>query len=179
MSRRVQENIIAVAVLAIFIAAIIASMNYGPRARLVPIPIASLGAILTVAQLIYQNFRPDAELQVNLLRFLAKGGAPGSGDEPAGAQADGRNAAAAEAAAFGLKDLAALGVVALLVALMLLVGPYAAVFAFTAGYFVASKQYPVIKALVYALGFAALAYLVFHVVLDVQFELSPIGFGWF
>jgi len=84
-----------------------------------------------------------------------------------------------EGAAFGLKDLAAMGIVALLVALMLVFGPYAAAFAFAAGYFIAARQYPILKALTYALGFSILLYLMFAIVLQVEFDLSPVGFGLF
>jgi hypothetical protein len=180
MTRRVQENVIAVILFAIFVAAIIASTNYGPRARLVPIPIASLGAILTIAQLIFQNFRTNTQLQVDILEMLTRkvevrdGGTVSERDD-----VKKRIDSVFEGAAFGLKDLAAVGVVALLVALMLLFGPYAATFAFAAGYFIAARQYPILKALTYALGFSVSLYLMFDIILQVEFDLSPVGFGLF
>jgi hypothetical protein len=180
MTRRVQENIIAVVLFAIFVAAIIASTNYGPRARLVPIPIAALGAILTIVQLIFQNFRTNTQLQVDFLEMLtSKVEARDGGAAPERADIKKRIGSVFEGAAFGLKDLAAMGIVALLVALMLVFGPYAAAFAFAAGYFIAARQYPILKALTYALGFSILLYLMFAIVLQVEFDLSPVGVGLF
>lgn len=180
MTRRTQDNVVALIILAIFIAAIIASMDYGPRARLVPIPIAVLGAVLVVCQLIWQNLRPDANLQLDLLEVLARK-TPSNDDKP-GEEVAARTKPSEVVSAsngFGLADVKVIGIVALLVGLVILLGPYAAMFLFTAGYFVASRQYQPPKALAYALGYTILCYLIFTVALDVQFERSIVGMGLF
>ena len=177
MSRRFQDNVVAIVLLAIFVAAIVASLGYGPRARLVPIPIATLGAVLVVLQLIFQNTRADAQLHLDLMEVLTRKAPP-----DAGAAADAvppGDVSAPAAGGLGLRDFAAFAVVGLLVGLMLLLGPYAATFVFVSGYFVLAGQYPVLKAVTYGLGFSVACYLMFTVALDVQFEPSIVGLGWF
>jgi hypothetical protein len=174
MSRRAQENIVALILLVIFVAAIVASMGYGPRARLVPIPIAALGAVFTLLLLVFQNLRPDTKLELDLLEVLAR--------KPSTDSTDLRLAAASsvpEPGTLRLEDLAVIGVVALLIALMIVLGPYVAMFVFTAGYFIAARQYRPLKAMAYAFGYSLLCYLVFTVALDVEFEPSIVGMGLF
>jgi hypothetical protein len=180
MTRRTQDNVVALIILAIFIATIVASMDYGPRARLVPIPIAVLGVVLVVCQLILQNLRPDAKLQLDLLEVLARKNSTNDGkpDEQAATRKK-PSEVVLPPDGFGLADVKVIGIVALLMGLVILLGPYAAMFVFTAGYFVASRQYAVPKALLYALGCSILCYLIFTVALDVQFERSIVGMGLF
>ena len=52
MSRRTQENIMAGAILCVFIGVIVMSLDYGPRARMIPLPLATFGVILIVIQLV-------------------------------------------------------------------------------------------------------------------------------
>jgi hypothetical protein len=180
MSRRVQDNIVALIILVIFVAAIIASMEYGPRARLVPIPIAALGAVLVILQLIFQNLRPDTNLQVNLLEVLtSKAPIDAAKSVETIASPEVPAEAAKKPDGFGSSDAKVIGIVALLIGMIILLGPYAAMFLFTAGYFIASRQYAVPKALLYALGYSILCYLIFTVALDVQFERSIVGMGLF
>jgi hypothetical protein len=174
MSRRAQENIVALILLAIFIAAIVASMGYGPRARLVPVPIAALGAAFTLLLLVFQNLRPDARLELDLLEVLARKPSVDSNDQSAAPASS-----IPESGALRFEDLVAIGVVALLIVLILILGPYVAMFVFTAGYFIAARQYRPLRAVAYAFGYSLLCYLVFTVALDVEFEPSIVGMGLF
>ncbi|HEX2725146.1 MAG TPA: hypothetical protein VHN20_04930, partial [Beijerinckiaceae bacterium] len=70
MSRRAQENIVAGFVLAFFLAIIVLSLDYSPRARFVPMPVAVFGALLVTIQLVWQNLRSPDELHVDVLELL-------------------------------------------------------------------------------------------------------------
>jgi hypothetical protein len=161
MSRRVQDNLVAVAVLCVFIGVIVMSLDYGPRARMIPVPLATLGIILIVLQIIWQNLRSTEELHVDLLQVLiqrAESAGTPSGDE-GGAPKGGTT---------WRKEAVALGIVAILVALILLFGPIPAVFVFTGGYFLLSRHYSWLKGLVYTVVFTMAIYLLFAVALEVQ-----------
>ena len=167
MSRRTQENLIAVAFVIVFVGVIVLGLGYGPRARMVPLPLAVFGLVLIVAQIIWQNLRSTEELQVDLFDALTKHGAEDGGSEPAlesspaeGAPADSRRTWRGEAVAFGM--------IAVILGLMLLVGPIPAVFVFTAGYFLISGHYSWGKSLVYTVACTAAIYLLFVVALEIQ-----------
>ncbi len=72
ISRRVQENAILVFLILALIGVIVTSLDFGPRARMVPIPVAAFGLVLAVIQLVWQNMRSADELQVDLLEVLTK-----------------------------------------------------------------------------------------------------------
>lgn len=159
MSRRLQENLIAGALLCVFIGAIVMSLDYGPRARMIPLPLATFGVILIVAQIIWQNLRSTDELQVDLLQALTHKAEQVSGEE--------RKDEAPRGPAWR-KELAALGIVAALVALIVLVGPIPAVFLFTGAYFLLSRHYSWFRGLVYTAAFTVAIYLLFVVALQIQ-----------
>lgn len=161
MSRRMQENLAALLILAVLLGVIYLSLDYGPRARMVPLPVAILGVILVVIQLVLQNARSRDDLQVDLLRVITKQGEDEIAPAPSAEIADpivstrGR-----EAKAFAM--------VAIFLALVLLVGPIPAAASFTFGYFVLSGHYRWTKAAIYTALFTAAIYLLFVVALDVQ-----------
>jgi hypothetical protein len=159
MSRRVQENLIAGALLCVFLAAAAMSLDYGPRARMIPLPIAILGAVLMFVQIVWQNLRSTEELQLDLLETLTR-----KADKVA---AEERKEEAPRGSAWR-KELAALGIVATLAALILLVGPVPAVFLFTGAYFLLSRHYSWSRGLIYTAGFTAAIYLLFVVALQIQ-----------
>lgn len=171
MSRRMQENLLALVILGIFVAAIVASLDYGPRARLVPIPIAALGIVFIVGQLILQNLKSEDSLHIDLLDFLTK---KGDAADPAALAAP----AAAPAAKRGptpMSELRAFGIVALLVAIFMVLGPVPAMFVFSAGYFVVSRHYPPWKAIAYAAFWTLVVYVVFSTGLKVQLDRNLLG----
>jgi Tripartite tricarboxylate transporter TctB family len=162
MSRRAQENLVAAVLLLMFVGVLIMSFGYGPRARLVPMPIATIGILLTVAQLVWQNLRGADELHVDVLELVA--GRDGSNRRKA-AQSEADRALAqhslgAQASAFAI--------VAALLALFLVLGPIPAIFLFSAGYFILSGESSWFRGLVYAFVCTALLYLIFGYVLQVQ-----------
>ncbi|MDP2397807.1 MAG: tripartite tricarboxylate transporter TctB family protein [Burkholderiales bacterium] len=158
MSRRAQENLIALIVLGVFIVAIVIALDYGQRARMVPLPIAVLGVILTLWQLVWQNIRPADELHVDLLEVLTRRegeavarNVSSAFDEQSAHQR--RQAAGRESVACGM--------VVLLLGLVWVIGLLPGVFLFMLGYFLLSDHYSLQKALSYSLGLVVTLYLLF------------------
>jgi len=163
MSRRAQENLIGGVVLAFFLGVIVLSLDYSPRSRLVPFPIAILGAILVVVQLVWQNIRSPDDLKVDVLEFLT-----------------GQNRAAGRDAAKGadrpppstFKHVVAFAMVGLLLAAFLLLGPLPAIFLFTAGYLILSGHSSWPKGLAYGLVFTIIIAVVFGRILQIPLDRS-------
>ena len=167
MSRRTQDNLIAGMIVIVFIGVIAMSMQFGPRARMIPLPLAIFGLILIVAQIIWQNLRSAEELKVDMLEVLTRkteeesiaGKACGSSDE---------GMVSANRRPRWLREITANGIVILFLGMILLFGPITAVFVFTGGYLLMSKHYPWLKGLVYTFIFTAVIYLFFVTALDLQ-----------
>ncbi len=68
MSRRAQENLVGVIVLAVFVVMLYLTFGYSSRARLVPLPVCIFGIILAVAQLLWQNLRSGGRTAGQLSR---------------------------------------------------------------------------------------------------------------
>jgi len=179
-SRHTQENVIAVLVLAVFVAAIVASLGYGPRARLVPIPIASLGVVLMIAQIVLQNMRAGQNLEIDLLEFISTKATGDDADTPRAVPGTEEAASQAPArAAPIMSELTVLGIVFLLTALFLIIGPIPAMFVFTAGYFGVSGYFPPVKAILYAFIITFLVYAMFYLWLRVDLDQGYFSFGLF
>ena len=63
MSRRAQENLVAAILLLLFTAVLIMSFDYGPRARMVPVPIATRDGRLFADGLTVMKFMPGGPPQ--------------------------------------------------------------------------------------------------------------------
>jgi len=166
ISRRTQENIVIVLLLAFFGAVFVTSLGFSPRARLVPVPISALAMLLLLVQLFWQNFRPADELNVDLLDVLTSR-SPSANPQPDQPSGD-REESSEEEAASWRRVLIGIGFVALLVGLVLTAGPITAIFVFTFGYFVLSGHYSLLKAFVFTTAFTVVVYLLFIVALNIQ-----------
>ena len=165
MSTRAQENLVAVVVLALFVGVIYLSMDYGPRARMVPLPVSVIGVILVLVQIVWQNLRSTDELQVDWLKLIAKR----SQDEiaPEREAKPREETPHAESDAAKRERLACLLVLAFL-ALILALGPIAAMAVFTFVYFVRSGHYRWVRAAIYTALATGAVYALFVVALDIQ-----------
>lgn len=164
IGRRTQENAIIVLIMLVLIGVIVMSFDYGPRARMVPIPVAAFGLILALVQLVWQNVRSEEELQVDLLEVLTKRkGAPVPAEEKAAEPAPPED----NRARFR-REVIAYGMVLLFLALVWALGPMPSVFVFTLGYFAVSGQYSFLRALAYTAIFTAGVYGVFVYALEIQ-----------
>jgi hypothetical protein len=160
VSRLTQENLITAALLVFFGGVIWLCQDFGPRARMIPQPLAISGIILTVIQIAWQNLRSTDELQMGLFasaerslqREASRAGAPEKADRrPAWRQ-----------------ELAACGIVGLLIALILVTGIIPAVFLYTAGYFLLTRHYSLRASLFYTAILTTAIYLLFVVALQIQ-----------
>jgi hypothetical protein len=165
MSRRAQDNAVALIVLAAFLGIIYLSLGYGPRARMVPLPVAILGALLVLVQLAWQNLRPSDDLQIDLVKAITRR----AEDEISPERVDGEAQQSHAAAQSGrTREFRAFAMVAVFLALVLLLGPIMAAALFTFAYFVLSGQYGWLKAAIHTALFTAAVYLLFVTGLDVQ-----------
>jgi Tripartite tricarboxylate transporter TctB family len=161
MSRRAQENLVAVALLVVFGGVLWLCQDFGPRARMIPLPLAIFGLVLTVIQIVWQNVRSTEELKMELISVsdsaLAVAPAPEAAPKPPGTRD-----------ATSLLELRAYGLIALLIGLFLVVGLMPAVFIFTAGYFILTRQYSWLMGLIYTSAFTACVYVLFFAALQIE-----------
>jgi hypothetical protein len=156
MSRHAQENLVSVFLLAVFAGVIVLCQDFGPRARMIPMPLAIFGIVLTLIQMAWHNFGSTAELQMDMIPVQAP------------------DAPAAEAPATPSikpswrREAAAYGMVGALVALIFIVGAIPAAFLFTAGYFGGTRYCTWRRSVVYAAMLTASMYLLFVVALEIQ-----------
>lgn len=165
MSRRVQENIIAFLFLLFFIAMIILSFDYSPRARLVPVPIASVSAVIVLIQIYLMNFRKDFNLNVDPAELLT-----GKSKE---AIQEGLGKDEVEEVKIkkieGGKESVAILIVLTYLVMTWLIGIMVAMFLFVFGFFFIITKVGWIKSLIAALITEVSIYILFVNILEVQF----------
>jgi hypothetical protein len=170
---RTLDNIAVGVVLAIFLLAITLSFGYGFRARLVPIVVASFGVIVLVAQLVLQNLKSGASLDINVLELISRGAAEEV--EPV-AGAPGAKVRTPDAdGALGRKwvrELLGIGLVVVFLGVFIVIGPLPAIFLFMAGYLATSRYAGVLRALAYAAATVLAIHLVFTVWLGVDLDIG-------
>jgi hypothetical protein len=159
MSRSAQENLITVVLLAFFAGVIWLCQDFGPRARMIPYPLAIFGIVLTIIQMLWHNLRPGDDLQMDMIAVE-----PVAGAKEAGEKREGKPGKRVT----WRQEMVALGIVGALVALIFAVGIIPAVFLFTGGYFVISREYSWTASLIYTAILTASVYLLFEVALQVQ-----------
>ena len=84
MTRRTQDNLVAAALLVVFGGVVWLCQDFGPRARMIPLPLAIFGIVLTILQIVWQNVRSTDELKMDLIAVDedALGGAPDGPSQP-------------------------------------------------------------------------------------------------
>jgi hypothetical protein len=160
MSRRLQENLIAGAFVALFVGVIVMSLDFGPRARMIPLPLAIFGLVLTLIQIVWQNVRSTDELHMELIQVEAPAGLKAAVGEAPAAPRDERPS--------WQRQVGALLIIAALLGLVLALGPVPAVFVFTWGYFLLSRHYSWLRGLIYTAIFTGIVYWLFFVALEIQ-----------
>lgn len=162
MSRRTQENLFAVVLLGVFVGVIVLCQDFGPRARMIPLPLAILGIVLTAVQIVWQNLSAADELQMELIAV------PGRDAAMKLPEAAAETREQAGTVPTWRQEAGAFGIVGALLALVLLLGPIPAVFLFTGGYFLLTRQYSCRAGLIYTALFTAATHLLFFVALEIQ-----------
>lgn len=156
MSRHAQENLASVLLLAFFAGVIVLCQDFGPRARMIPQPLAGFGIALTLIQMAWHNFGSTAELQMDMISVQAP------------------PIPVAELSATPVKkpswqrEATAYGMVGVLLALTFATGVMPAAFLFTAGYFMVTGYCSWQLSLVYAAVLTGSLYLLFVVALQMQ-----------
>ena len=167
MSRRAQENVLAAIVACVFVGYLLIAIGFGPNARLVPLPIAGIGLVCLLIQIVRQNRAGGLEKNAfGPLSLLIGDRAPQTRGEPEARAETGAGSTPAESST--ARELRAFGFVGIFVALIVALGPVPAVFLFCAGYLSISKHYPLGRAIASAAVFAIAVYLLFVVGLDLQ-----------
>lgn len=161
LTRRTQENMVCAVLLVVFGGVVWLAQDFGPRARMIPLPLAIGGIVLTVIQMLWQNLRSTDELQMDLISVAERRAAEG---DPAPVAQQKRD----DARSAWHRELRAYGIVAALIGLVLAIGIIPAVFVFTAAYFLMTHLYSWRAGLVYTSLFTALVYLLFIAALQIQ-----------
>ncbi|MGI9259203.1 MAG: tripartite tricarboxylate transporter TctB family protein [Gammaproteobacteria bacterium] len=143
MTQRVQEILFACALVGVFVVYAYLSTNFGPNARMIPLPMAILGCLLAIAQVV--NLAMDREPVEKSVE-----------DKPS------------EFAARGNREMFALGGIVGMVALIVLLGPVVAIFIFTAAYLFVSGHFPLVRSLTIATLFTITLFLLFAVGLQLD-----------
>jgi magnesium-transporting ATPase (P-type) len=144
MTRRAQEILFACSIALVFVVYAYLSVNFGPNARMIPLPMAILGGLLTITQLVRlmtggERFEEDVQEQRGTV------------------------------ARRGNREIFALGGIVGMVLLILLLGPVGAIFLFTAAYLFGSGHYGFVRSLTIASSFTITLFLLF--VVGLQLEL--------
>lgn len=158
ISRHAQENLVSVFLLAVFAGVIVLCQDFGPRARMIPFPLAIFGIVLTLIQMAWHNFGATEELQMDMISVQAP-------DIP-GAEAPAEPPPAAKTP--WQREAAAYGMVGALMALIFIVGVMPAAFLFTAVYFGVTGYCSWWRSLGYAAILTVSMYLMFVVALEIQ-----------
>ena len=163
IARRTQENLIAGALLVVFGGVVWLCQDFGPRARMIPLPLAMFGIVLTILQIIWQNVRSSDDLKMDLISVdgSARGAASAEPSEKTSAPPGSRDPT-------WRLELQAYAIVALLIALVIVIGIIPAVFVFTSGYFLVTRQYSWVMALVYTTAFTLCVYVLFFAALQIE-----------
>lgn len=167
MSRRAQENLLALVIAAVLIGVIVLSSHYGPRARLVPIPVAVFSLVLVAAQLVIQNTGSPDDLHVDVLEMLTRRSAR-EGVASTTAATRQRPASEHPPGTRARREAIAFVLLAVLLGLVLLLGPIVGIFLFVLGYGGAIGRMRWYSALMLSLGVSGVLYLLFVVLLNTQ-----------
>ena len=157
MRRHAQENMVSVVLLALFIGVIVLCQDFGPRARMIPLPLAIFGIVLTLIQLAWHNLGSTDELRMNMISVKA----------PDAPEAEAALSVPAKKTTWR-QEAGAYGIIGLLVVMILVVGLMPAVFVFTGGYLWLSRYCSWQKSLIYTALLTAAVYLLFEVALQMQ-----------
>jgi hypothetical protein len=160
MSRRSEENVLAVVLLALYVGYIAVALGFGPNARLVPLPMAGVGLLCLLVQIVRQNRAGGLRRNSFGPLALLTGGRPTeAAEDDASSQPPPRDAR---------RELQAFGFVAGFITLIVAFGPVPAVFVFCAAFLSISKHYPLAKALATSATFTIVLYLLFVAGLELQ-----------
>lgn len=160
MSRRAQENLVSLVFLLLFGLVVWLCQDFGPRARLIPLPLAVFGIVLTLIQMLWHNLGRDTAPAMEMIT-VDSSAIPGEGDgQPRTERTEEQLGRWGEAGAFGI--------VALLLGLVFAAGIFPAIFLFTAAYLILTGYCTVMRGLACAAALTVSVWLLFVGALEMQ-----------
>lgn len=160
MTRRLQENMISAVLLLLFGGVLWLCQDFGPRARMIPQPLAVFGIALTLIQLVWHNLGRDSTPAIEMIS-VDTSALPVDGEgRPREERTEEQLGRWGEAGAFAI--------VALLLAMVFIIGIFPAVFLFTAAYLILSGYCSLLRGLAYSTLMTVAIYLLFVAGLQMQ-----------
>lgn len=170
MSRHAQENMVSILLLALFGLVLWLCQDFGPRARLIPQPLAVLGIVLTLIQLVWHNSGRSDAPAIEMIS-VDSSALPESGDgQPRTERTEEQLGRWGETGAYLI--------VALLVTLVFGAGIFPAIFVFTAAYLILSGYCSLLRGLACAALMTVSVYLLFVFGLEMQPYHGMVGMLW-
>lgn len=170
MTRRMQENLVSVFLLALFGGVLWLCQDFGPRARLIPQPLAALGIVLTLIQMAWHNSGRGDAPAIEMIS-VDSSALPASGDgQPRTERTEDQLGRWGEPGAYLI--------VALLLALVFGAGIFPAIFVFTAAYLILSGYCSLLRGLAHAALMTVAVYLLFVFGLEMQPYHGYLGMLW-
>ena len=160
MSRHAQENLVSALLIGLFGLVLYLCQDYGPRARLIPLPLASFGIFLVVVQIIQHNFGREDEKAAELIHVDTSVLTASAEGQPRTERTEEQLGQWGEAGAYLS--------VALLVGMIFTVGIFPTVFVFTAAYLILTRYCTAVRGLTYSAVLTLSVYLLFVVALEMQ-----------
>ncbi len=160
MSRHAQENLISVFLIGLFAMVLYLCQDFGPRARLSPLPLAAFGIVLCVVQLVWHNLGRDDAAPIEMISVDTSAITANAEGKPRTERTEEQLGQWGETGAYLI--------VALLVAMIFTVGIFPTVFIFTGGYLILTRYCTVLRGLSYSAALTASVYLLFVVALEMQ-----------
>lgn len=157
MKQSTQELIMSILFILVCSAFLFASFQYGPRARLVPVPVAAVSIILVLLDLFFERVL-KRRMAVNADEIFVKAKPSGDSRETGQTMRQG-----------GQPEWAALVIVAVMLLLVVLFGIVGGLFLFVFGFFKFVNKTGVFKSAVWGVGVTAAVYVVFGLALKVVF----------
>ena len=74
MSARLLDNLMGAALLTVFLVLLGVALGYGGRARLVPVPVAGIAAVLLLIDLVISNLGPRQSLSTDIMGLRGRAG---------------------------------------------------------------------------------------------------------
>jgi hypothetical protein len=160
MSRHAQENLVSALLIGLFGLVLYLCQDYGPRARMIPLPLASFGIFLVVVQIIQHNFGREDEKAAELIHVDTSVLTASAEGQPRTERTEEQLGQWGEAGAYLI--------VALLVGMIFTVGIFPTVFVFTAAYLILTRYCTAVRGLTYSAVLTLSVYLLFVVALEMQ-----------
>ncbi len=150
----------SVAMLALFGGVLWLCQDFGPRARMIPQPLAVFGIVLTLIQMVWHNLGHEEPPTMEMISVDANAIPAGGEGRPREERTQEQLGRWGEAGAFAI--------VALLVTMVFTAGIFPAVFVFTAGYLILSRYCSLLQGLAWSALMTLAIYLLFVLGLEMQ-----------